>query len=215
METATINHLGKWKDTAGRWADEPIGAWKWAEKSKFVHRKVWNDNVSIDARKIVATNHGRYTGMTWRRFLSDGKRISQFEDEIGSFDGTTGWTLIEHGGLYYITEGNHRSVISKFFAEEEGVEQVKVARVITFLEDESVKLAFKTAEALLLPGQELGVKSEQVSSTSQHWDFETRFVLTSYHHQYTMWPFEMAKFLRQHNSSPTRRLFAKLKSRTS
>ena len=109
-------------------------------------RSILNDG-SRSARKIIGTSHAAYRdGMTWREFLSYGKRMHGKVDGLQRSPGyyrnpshhhddqpsRAGWSLLEIDGEYAIDEGNHRSVISRFLCEEERTNS-QVVPVVTEL----------------------------------------------------------------------------------
>ena len=207
--------LERWKESADPWADELVGRWDWKTQSRFVTRQVWQENVHVDAARIVATDHAAYAEqMTWRKFLSGAQRISQFKDQILSFDQSRDpWTLVEVEGRYLIREGNHRSIISKFFALEEGQPSVRVHRVITFHEDPQAKQLYAQIEGLLRKGQVMEAEPVPVSVDGPERTFRIVFHLDGFRHpRLTLEPAEALAYVQWHNTSRWRWVVGRLRS---
>ena len=159
----------RWRDTAGAWADEPIPRFALRDVSDFVMVEDRREDVEVDPRRIVGTDHGRYSqGMTWRAFLRDGQSIAPklealrdhpqyYDDPIRLHYGRIpdGWTLYEIDGDYFVTEGNHRSVIVKFRAMEDGIHRQRIPLVISLTLDHMTRSAMPKLEAMLRSAQEV------------------------------------------------------------
>ena len=159
----------RWWDTAGAWADEPIPSFALRDVSDFVMVEDRREDVEVDPRRIVGTDHGRYNqGMTWREFLRDGQSIAPklealrdhpqyYDDPIRLHYGRIpdGWTLYEIDGDYFIHEGNHRSVIVKFRAMEDGIHRQRIPLVISLNLDHVTRSAMPGLEAMLRGAQEV------------------------------------------------------------
>lgn len=162
------DHGIRWRETAGAWADEPISRFALRDVSDFVIKEDRREDVEVDPRRIVGTDHGRYNqGMTWRAFLRDGKKMTGKLEALRNhpefYDDPTrlhygripdGWTLYEIDGDYFIAEGNHRSVIVKFRAMEDGVLRQRIPLVIALTLDHMTRSAMPGLEAMLRDGQE-------------------------------------------------------------
>jgi len=122
----------KWLTQSGAWADEQIKPNPYQDLRNFIVQETRVEDCIIDPRMIVGTSHGRYNqGMTWRKFLANGKRIStkldvfetasEYYDDPKSYaTDTEPWDFDEINGELYTSTGNHRSVVAKFRAHEEG-----------------------------------------------------------------------------------------------
>ena len=126
--------VDQWMETAGPWADQPIGSFSGADWLPFAKKIIWHRDVSVDFRKVRGTMHPDYRdGMTWREFLSKGKRMlgkrhgldqspEYFADPVGWHEKkktSAGWSLYQVNGDLFVDEGSHRSVIARMRAEEE------------------------------------------------------------------------------------------------
>lgn len=90
-------------------------------------------NITFDVTKIIGTEHGRYIGKTWFEMICSLKCESYIKElsldynkQYGSInyyrkykyrEGDNPWGLKVYGDKVFISEGNHRSVISKFLYE--------------------------------------------------------------------------------------------------
>ncbi len=121
--------------------------------------------------------------MTWREFLAYGKRIEMMLDALETnpeyYDDPKGhvadkdqWHLEEINGELYTFDGNHRGVIAKFRAHEEGRIRQRVRSVERLVISGDAKRQYHELQAEYLPGErDWGPKSELVSeagSTRQY-----------------------------------------------
>lgn len=163
----------RWLETAGVWADEKIERFSLGDTCSFVVREERKDDCTIDPRKIVGTSHGRYNqGMTWRQFLGAGKKISvkldvlelrpeYYDDPLGfdhdpqnNYGSPDGWHLTEVDGRFFVMEGNHRSVVAKFRAHEDGVISQRVYSVNKMTVSQDAMLAYEKLQDSYLPGEQ-------------------------------------------------------------
>lgn len=131
----------EWPVIAGKWADKKIEEFPYKSSNEYSSKSTVFENVIVDPIKIVGSDHPNYAGSTWRTFLSTGKRISAnicryeenpfyFGSELQSHSHYGHWTLAQIGEVYFICEGNHRSLIAKFLACEKGMRSQIVPKVI-------------------------------------------------------------------------------------
>lgn len=173
LTDAVTTPTGKrWLENAGDWADKKIQPFSLGEARDFVVREERKDDCAIDPRKIVGTSHAKYNqGMTWRQLLGAGKKIAtkldvlelrpEYYDDPLAFDNDPnnkygnpdGWHLAEIGNDLFITEGNHRSVIAKFRAHEDGVTSQRVYSVLSLTISEDAMRAYERLQAAYLPGE--------------------------------------------------------------
>ncbi|MCY3874595.1 MAG: hypothetical protein OXF88_09910 [Rhodobacteraceae bacterium] len=173
-----------WLKEAGPWADEKIRPSPRHDMTNFTIRETRIEDCDIDPRKIVGTSHARYNrGMTWREFLAYGQRIKTtldvletnpeyYEDPKGYATDTEPWHLLEINGELYIFTGNHRSVVAKFRAHEEGRIKQRVWSVDRLVVSKVAKRQYHELQAeYLLGGRDWGPKRELISeagSTKQY-----------------------------------------------
>jgi hypothetical protein len=109
-------------------------------------------NESVDLRKVIGTNHPDYSDMTWGELLPGDPKITEqmecWSRERSEAEGlmkrgmaclkdlysnpgyytSTGrkehWSFSKVGDNYYITEGNHRTVLARFFLHLNGLPEV-------------------------------------------------------------------------------------------
>lgn len=131
----------EWSVVAGNWADEQIIAFPYKSLIEYSDKSKILQNVVIDPKKIVGSDHPRYSGVSWRKFLSTGKRLSdnlrRFRQNPNYFGETLQpnshyghWSLAQIGENYYICEGNHRSIIAKYLAHETTMRTQIIPKVI-------------------------------------------------------------------------------------
>lgn len=104
---------------------------------------------SVDLTRVVGTSHPDYAGLTWRDLrpkapgetgLQHLKRAGQTMDWLRSNptyylekqDKLT-WSFYELNGDYYIAEGNHRTVVARYFLLANGLPPVVHGVTITSL----------------------------------------------------------------------------------
>lgn len=105
---------------------EPLGE----VAAQFLLSSYWSDQASINLVDVCGTMHPDYAGMTWREFLSKGRRM---EGNLGAFqrnpvyytDATIrrlpSMHFIRRDGRTFIGEdGNHRTCIGKLYLYAQG-----------------------------------------------------------------------------------------------
>lgn len=155
----------KWLQEAGPWADEKILPSPRHNETNFTTQETRIEDCEIDPRKIVGTSHASYNqGMTWRKFLAYGKRIKTkldiletkpeyYDDPKGHATDSEPWHLVEINGELFTSIGNHRSVIAKFRAHEEGRIKQRVWSVDRLVVSEDAKRQYLALQAEYLPGE--------------------------------------------------------------
>ena len=177
----------RWLKEAGPWADETIRPSRVPaeEAEKFAIQETWIEDCDIDPRNIVGTSHASYRkGMTWREFLASGKRIKTklevletrpeyYEDPIRHKTDEEPWHLLEVNGELYTCTGNHRSVVAKFRAHEEGRTRQRVWSVDRMVVSEDAKEQYQELQAEYLPGEgDCGPKREPVGKAGSSTQFQ-------------------------------------------
>ncbi|MXW85990.1 MAG: hypothetical protein F4Z55_08775 [Boseongicola sp. SB0667_bin_21] len=170
----------EWLGNAGPWADERIRPSPHHVEPDFTIQETRIDDCDIDPRRIVGTSRDRYSqGMTWREFLVRGKRIKAklealetrpeyYEDPKGHATDTEPWHLVEIDGELYTCTGNHRSVVAKFRAHEEGRTRQRVWSVDRLVVSRDAKAQYQALQAEYLPGEgDFGPKREPVRQSGQ------------------------------------------------
>ncbi|WP_170327985.1 hypothetical protein [Ruegeria arenilitoris] len=165
----------RWLEEAGRWADEEIRACPRYDERDFVVWEIKMKNCVIDPRKIVGTSHGAYNqGMTWREFLAYGKRMKKkldmletkpeyYDDPKAHATDTEPWSLVEINGELFTDTGNHRSVVAKFRAHEEGRIEQRVWSVDRLIISETAKLQYEELQSEYLPCEcDRGLEREMI-----------------------------------------------------
>ncbi len=92
---------------------------------QFITSSYWSDQASINIIDVCGTAHSDYAGMTWREFLSKGRRM---EGNIGAFKRNPNYYtdaaikrlpsmhFLRQGSKTFIGEdGNHRTCIGKLY----------------------------------------------------------------------------------------------------
>ena len=102
---------------------------------KFSFKQICKNNALVDVTKIKGTNHPDYKNLTWENFLKSLKRGSNLNHLYCSGEerlsvkyyydieyrktclSDSAWSIdVLNDEEYYISDGNHRSTISKFLA---------------------------------------------------------------------------------------------------
>lgn len=175
----------KWLETAGPWADEPIEPFSLAKAREFVVQEVWVHDCNIDPCNIAGTDHAAYNrGMTWREFLGAGKRMSvkldvletkseYYSDPKKYATDSEPWGFYDFNGKLYVSIGNHRSVVAKFRAHEEGNNVQRVWWVVHLTVSEDAKRAYKELQNQYLPEErDFGPERELVSETDGTYEYK-------------------------------------------
>lgn len=155
----------RWLSTADEWADEPIRACPIRELRQFVINEIEDEDVDIDPRKIVGTSHASYNqGMTWRGFLSGGKRIGTklevletkpeyYDDPKRHATDSEPWILDEIEDELFADIGTHRSVVAKFRAHEDGYTRQRVWAVHRHIVCRVAEARYNQLQKEYLPGE--------------------------------------------------------------
>ena len=95
------------------------------EASKFVVSSYWSDQGSVNLGDVCGTMHPDYAGLTWREFLTKGRRmagnLAAFGENPSYYTDSTinrQPTIYFHrldGKTFIMEEGNHRTCIGKFY----------------------------------------------------------------------------------------------------
>lgn len=166
----------KWLQEAGPWADEKIQPSPRHEDTNFTIQETRIEDCEIDPRRIIGTSHASYNqGMTWRKFLAYGKRIQTkldvletkpeyYDDPKAHATDTEPWHLVEINGELFTSVGNHRSVVAKFRAHEEGRITQRVWSVDRLVVSDEAKRLYQELQDEYLPGErDWGPERELVS----------------------------------------------------
>ncbi|UWQ77427.1 hypothetical protein [Leisingera sp. M658] len=155
----------KWLQEAGPWADEKIRPSPRHDETNFTIQETRIEDCDVDPRKIVGTSHASYNqGMTWRKFLAYGNRIKTkldvletkpeyYDDPKEHATDSEPWHLVEINGELYTSIGNHRSVVAKFRAHEEGRVKQRVWSVDRLVVSDTAKRQYDELQAEYLPGE--------------------------------------------------------------
>ncbi len=102
----------------------------------FCYNDLENDTIgSVDLAKVIGTSHPKYYNKTWRELLdllynnsdrSKAKRekLKDNPEYYLSKDEKDTWTFAERNGEYYVIEGNHRTIIGRFFLNLNSLSQI-------------------------------------------------------------------------------------------
>jgi len=133
--------IDNWAIIAGNWADGEVKMFPYNSVGEYSDKSIVLQNVAIDPRKIIGSDHPRYYGTSWRDFLLTGKRVSdnilRYEENPNYYGDVCQqkshyghWSLAQIGEEYYICEGNHRSLIAKFLAHEKALKLQIIPKII-------------------------------------------------------------------------------------
>ena len=97
---------------------------------KFVVSSYWSDQASVNLGDVCGTMHPDYAGMTWREFLSKGRRMAGNQDAFRRNPGyytdafikrVPSMHFIRRDGKTFVGEdGNHRTCIGKLYFYNSG-----------------------------------------------------------------------------------------------
>lgn len=92
---------------------------------QFVVSSYWSDRASVNLGDVCGTMHPDYSGMTWREFLANGRRM---DSNLAAFGHNPDYytdatrdrrpTMYFHridGKTFVMEDGNHRTCIGKFY----------------------------------------------------------------------------------------------------
>ncbi|KAB6717010.1 hypothetical protein C8029_06435 [Roseobacter sp. TSBP12] len=160
--------------------------------------------------------------MTWRVFLSDAKKIAAkldvlelrpeyYEDPLSydhdpeiKFGHPDGWHLYDDGEKLFISEGNHRSVVAKFRAHEDGITSQRVYSVIKLKASPEARRAYANLQHSYLPFEaDSGPERRLISDENgvKLYQIRVRFWLLGFGgpSPYEMEIHEAAKFVERRN----------------
>ena len=117
----TDNQIRELFDTVPFFVDNPIEVLR---SSRFIRSMSHCDSASVNTGLIYGTANPVYQGMTWREFLSHGKKMKKNLDRFTvnpeyylshERSGTPPFFCFQDGKGYVAEDGNHRACIAKFF----------------------------------------------------------------------------------------------------
>jgi hypothetical protein len=110
------------------WSLSTIEAWddnRLQALMPFVRTHYWSDRHSINVFSVVGTAHPDYAGLTWQRFLLEGKRMASNQALLRENPAYYYDTDVKHPSMLYVSlngkhwyvngDGNHRTCLAKFF----------------------------------------------------------------------------------------------------
>ncbi|WP_299749644.1 hypothetical protein [uncultured Tateyamaria sp.] len=187
--------VDQWIETAGPWADQPIGSFSDRDWLPYVTRVTRHRDVLVDFRKVRGTTHPAYGGgMTYREFLSYGEKMYRmrrnldespeyFADPVGwqkKNNSYAGWSLYKINGSLFGDEGPHRTVIARMIAEEGGITALRVPLVRELEIDSDALEAEGELRSLLRDDQWLSVENEPYFRSDDVELNEVFFLVTGY-----------------------------------
>ena len=129
--------------TSDKWADMEIRAYPRDILRKYTRSYVHCENVLVNPKKIIGTDHPKYIGISWRDFFCKGQRISERMKSLSVNPGYYGechqensryggWSLVQVHGVFFIVDGNHRSIIAKRLAHHGIIQKQLIPDIVKY-----------------------------------------------------------------------------------
>ena len=153
----TDNQIRELFDTVPFFVDNPIEVLR---SSRFIRSMSHCDSASVNTGLIYGTANPVYQGMTWREFLSHGKKMKKNIDRFTvnpeyylshERSGTPPFFCFQDGKGYVAEDGNHRACIAKFFLYAQPSPLLHGVHLVEVQTDARMENLFSRLKRLLPP----------------------------------------------------------------
>lgn len=153
----TDNQIRELFDTVPFFVDNPIEVLR---SSRFIRSMSHCDSASVNTGLIYGTANPVYQGMTWREFLSHGKKMKKNLDRFTvnpeyylshERSGTPPFFCFQDGKGYVAEDGNHCACIAKFFLYAQPSPLLHGVHLVEVQTDARMENLFSRLKRLLPP----------------------------------------------------------------